>query len=98
MAVPDGARFPGATPVHHNDGGIVESGIRIRADRVRQMMIDETHFGARLAEMMREAPEPSILVRHAGKRTRYVERVEVIQWKLAAGKTLYITQNHPMRG
>jgi len=32
VAIRDGACFPGAAAVHHNDGSIVESGIRISAD------------------------------------------------------------------
>src|SRR5258708_29364774 len=61
------------------------------------MMIDETDFGARLAEIIRERAKTAVLVRHAGKRTCYVESVGIIQRKLAAGKTPYITQKHAMR-
>src|SRR5882672_5572771 len=66
VAIPDRAGFPGAAPVHHHDRGLVQTRVGIRADGMCQMMIHETHLGARWPELILEAPEPAVLMSHGG--------------------------------
>src|SRR6266550_4397776 len=54
------------------------------------MMIHETHFGARLSEMIREGPESAILVRHACVQPRGIQHIQIGNWILTAQEALQI--------
>ena len=43
-ATPQRSGFPGAPAVEHQDRGVVETGERVGADGVREMMIHEAKF------------------------------------------------------
>src|ERR1700704_3266474 len=61
------------------------------------MMIHETHFGARLSEMIHEGPESAILVRHACVQSRGIQQIQIRDWILAAQKALQIRGEHAAR-
>jgi hypothetical protein len=61
------------------------------------MMIHETHFGARLSEMIREGPESAILVRHACVQPRGIQNIQISDRILAAQKALQIRGEHAAR-
>src|SRR5579872_1588798 len=63
---------------------------------MRQMMIHETHFGARLAKMMREGAKAAVLVRHAGIQARGIQNIQVSSGILSAQKTLQIRGKNAM--
>ena len=44
-AGPEGGRLPGAAAVQHQDGGVVEPRVGVRADGVRQVVGDELELG-----------------------------------------------------
>ena len=65
-SVPQRRRFVRAAAIHHQHRRIIESGVRIRADRMRKMVIDESEFRASLAEFAYERFSSALLQSAAG--------------------------------
>jgi hypothetical protein len=97
VAVPDRAGFPGATTIHHHHGGFVHSGIRVGADGVGQMVIHKALLRARLAEVMLEAVESAVLMRHAGEQQRGIQDAHIRGRKLAADKAFQVGGKQAVR-
>jgi hypothetical protein len=61
------------------------------------MMIDETHFGARLAEMMRERAKAAVLVRHAGVQPRGIQHIQISNRILSTQETFQVRGKNAVR-
>jgi len=98
VPVPDRRRFPRTTAVHHHDGGFVKPRIRVRAYRVRQMMIDKPHSRFRWPELLREFLRAAFLMPHAQEMQRRVQPVQIRQRHFPSGVAFQIVpEDRPRR-
>src|SRR5271166_2351695 len=81
--VPQRSGFPRAAPIQDKHRRVVETRKRIRADGVRQMMIDETEASFRWAEQLPKPVLTAFLVPHAHKLARRIEQSARIHRLLA---------------
>src|SRR5260370_4677373 len=97
MTVPDRRRFPRTAAVHDHDGGIVKSRVCIRADGVREVMIDKPHLRACWPELLREFLRSALLMPHAQEAQRRIQPVEIRQGHFPRGIALQIVPEYRPR-
>src|SRR5262249_4646949 len=98
LTVPDRCRFPGSASIHDDDRCVIESRISIRADRVRKMVVYESHPWLRRSERSLEYTPARLLVPHTQKVSRRIQNIEIGRRPLPGTVHLQVmAENWPSR-
>ena len=82
--------FPGTASIYNDDGGIIESRIRIRTEGMRKVMIDKTKAWATARKISRKLLGSAPLVPHAEEMHRGSDQVNVGEGHLATSHAFQV--------
>ncbi len=78
--MPNRSRFPRPPPIHHNHYSIIKFRKRIRAERMRKMMLHKSHARIRRSKNLHKAFRTALLMPHAHEMQRRVQPIHVSRW------------------
>ncbi len=88
--MPNRSCFPGTASIYNDDGGIIESRIRIRTEGMRKVMIDKTKAWATARKISRKLLGSAPLVPHAEEMHRGSDQVNVGEGHLATSHAFQV--------